>query len=249
MEATLTDNRIGVGPAGINDDYEILDTKHGLMLCNRHDIGMTAALESEECWAWPEIESLKEFYKGVVIDVGANVGTHTLVYSRYAEHVYAIEPQLHIYNNLCANLLLNGVTNVTTVKCALSNIIGTMTMKGFDPSKTNCPAGASLGVGEEKVPVRSLDSLDIPHVDFLKMDIEGHEWRALIGAKLTLERSHPVVYVEIHSRELTAKIKAFMEDLGYNCIPWCHTDILSAHDYPDRIQFTEGYVFTCQEHL
>jgi FkbM family methyltransferase len=217
------------------------------MLCNRHDLGTTPVLKEHGAWAWEEIESLQGFYGGIMLDIGANVGTHTLVYARNATHVFAFEPQTLVYHNLCANLLLNNVKNVTPVLCALGATAGYMQMKSFSPHEDNCPAGASLGRGDSLVPVRPLDALEIPKVDFIKIDVEGYELEVLQGATATLKRSHPTLYIEMHSPELIKRVPEFMQSLGYSSQPWCHVDIIGRDDYPDRIQYTEGYVFTWPE--
>ena len=86
----------------ISEHYQVLDTKHGLMLYNRHDPTMVDSLEDKGAWAWEEIEATRQYATGIVVDVGANIGCHTLVYAQTADRVFAFEPQPFVFDNLCA---------------------------------------------------------------------------------------------------------------------------------------------------
>ena len=61
----------------------------------------------------------------------------------------------------------------------------------------------------------SIDSLKLPKVDFIKIDIEGMEMEALAGARKTLNKHKPMLLVE-HMKSDEVRIKAFLEDSGYN---------------------------------
>jgi len=120
----------------------------------------------------------------VVIDVGANIGFFTLLYSTLVGSqgtVYSIEPHPRTYRFLRGNLALNPVQNVRTFNCALGNQNGTIMFsdrKGDDRNSvvTMDPA---ITVGQKR-----LDELGIPDgtIAFLKIDVEGYEKFVIEGA-------------------------------------------------------------------
>jgi len=62
--------------------------------------------------------------------------------------------------------------------------------------------------------------LNIDKVSLLKIDVEGHEWKVLDGAKSTLEKHRPVIIVEIEQRHHSFPIQLIINDicsLNYNC--------------------------------
>jgi len=117
----------------------------------------------------------------VVVDIGANIGAFSLLASRTARRVYAVEPIPSNYEILCRNVQLNGAPPVTAMCAAISSENGFSTMSDdgvMSSLKWNRPdkAGAT---------VRTITLKDfiqehaIESVDFLKMDCEGAEWDIL----------------------------------------------------------------------
>lgn len=70
-----------------------------------------------------------------------------------------------------------------------------------------------------EIPVISLDSFckshEIPTVNLIKLDVEGAEMMALRGATQLIERCRPRLFIEAHSRALTAEVTAFLSERGY----------------------------------
>jgi FkbM family methyltransferase len=58
--------------------------------------------------------------------------------------------------------------------------------------------------GSMQVEVRRLDSLNLPQVNFIKIDVEGFEGSVLDGAQALIERCHPTLFLELHAQLLTA---------------------------------------------
>jgi FkbM family methyltransferase len=199
----------------VNADYELVETHHGLMLCNRHDLAMTKVLKEGGAWAWDEIQETIQYATGTVVDIGANIGTHALVYARTAAQVISFEPQFIVYNNLCANLLLNNVMNVTPMPFALGSYDGMTTMQTLDPTSLNSTPGEKVGTGETPVVMRKLDSMNIQGISFIKIDCEAHELEVLKGGIETLKRDMPVLYIEVHYAHLVKPIIALLQEIGY----------------------------------
>lgn len=124
------------------------------------------------------------FLKGkkdlTIIDCGANIGLTALYFAKYAKQVYAIEPAQQHVDIIKKNLEGNDIKNVTVVKKALSNVNGTT--KFFHNTNTTMfslnPAVNNKNDFEE-VETITMDKLfedkNITNVDFMKVDVEGHE--------------------------------------------------------------------------
>jgi FkbM family methyltransferase len=134
---------------------------------------------------------------GVFFDVGANWGPFTLLVAArpgFAGRVVAFEPLVAVRAELASLVAQAGLTDRVAVRGeALSDLFGQGRMTSGWHS-----ALARLGAGEggERVAVARLDDLDLPPPDVIKIDIEGHEARALEGARATIEKSRPLIVLE-----------------------------------------------------
>jgi FkbM family methyltransferase len=181
-------------------------------------------------------EAAKHIKEGdVVVDAGANCGYFTCAFARLAGptgHVHSFEPLQIIYQQLCANVFVNAFHTVSAHNVALSDTNGTAYInKGgedFDPTDIDTFfEGCSIYFPEEgeepigkQVPVRTLDSYHLPKVDFMKVDIEGHEREFLMGARETIERCKPKIILEWAKgpevgEERNKKVQRYMHKLGY----------------------------------
>jgi FkbM family methyltransferase len=215
----------------INEHYIVTPTKHGLMLVNAHALSIAQALLEQEAWAWEELIAMKPYVHGNVIDAGAFIGTHSLTFSETADRVFAFEPQPLCFDNLCANLLLNNNTKVTPIKTALGNYDGTTCMDIQSPLYLNAATGVSLDTGSEQVPVRKLDSLNMPFISFIKIDVEEYELEVLKGATELLKRDRPVIYIECHTQQLVHECSEFLAGLRYVGVPLIFTSVIFPKDY------------------
>lgn len=129
-------------------------------------------------------------FQGTAVDVGAGIGNHTLWLAAVCGlHVEAFEPL--DYHRLRDNLALNPGIDVTAHPCALGDAarLGEVT-----PAPAHV-TGRAL-TDEDGVPVETLDSQRLSDVRIIKIDVEGMEPEVLRGARATIRRWHPVLYVE-----------------------------------------------------
>lgn len=134
---------------------------------------------------------------GVFVDIGANVGTHTLVAARHlgeAGRVYAFEPFPPNVERLKRNIDLNGLKNTEVVAVALSDVSG-----GVAPMATRFTRSGNATLADRsdaaqviEVPVMRFDDWAsdkrLERIDVLKIDVEGAEERVLRGMSSTLQR-------------------------------------------------------------
>lgn len=221
----------------INEHYTVIDVPYGKMLINAHDPLLPSNLQENV----REINALMQFAKGVVIDVGANVGSHAINFSKVAEVVYAFEPHPLTYRNLCANLLLNLVYNTDAINKALGSYNGWTSVACMDPTTPGTPMGTQVGNGSHPVEICTLDSMNISPVHFIKIDTEGYELEVLKGAVDTLYRENPIVYVEIHSKDLVGPVDQYMKNLGYQTAEYI--TVVMHNEEQEDVWLTTGHLF------
>lgn len=174
------------------------------------------------------LDTLAAYLKGgagLVIDVGANIGNHSLFFTCVlGRDCICIEPQAAAIEYLSANLSGNGVGNYTVHKCGLSDAPGTANI---------ATRGGNLGASKltdegdgERVEVVTLDdiSANLPKIDLIKIDAEGMEAKIIRGAMGTIKRHRPLVTAEAHSPADLAEIKSIFYGLNYKAHgPFCWT--------------------------
>jgi FkbM family methyltransferase len=197
-----------VGAHDIDRGVNRLKTcRHGDMVFNVNDQHIGRSLDLYGEWAESELDLLGLFIKpgDVVIDVGANIGTHTVFFARRASttgQVYAFEPQRIAFQNLCANLALNGLLNVRAFQAVVALESGsTIDVPPISYVVPGNYGGVSFATGAaaaggEQVPVMSLDGLGIDRCKLLKVDVEGMELEVLEGGSMLITEARPIIYVE-----------------------------------------------------
>jgi FkbM family methyltransferase len=128
----------------------------------------------------------------VVVDVGAGIGEETVVFARLvgsSGRVVAIEAHPRTAECLRRTVALNGFTNVTVLDCAVSDAEGTVKIQDSEAHLSNSIVASGGGVD---VRARTIDeiaeTLRLPRIDFLKMNIEGAERPALRGMTASFAR-------------------------------------------------------------
>jgi FkbM family methyltransferase len=161
----------------------------------------------------------------VALDVGANLGAHTLALARIvgpSGTVFAFEPQRILFQILCGNVALNELANVHALPVALGRAAGRAKVPALDYHGASNFGGVSLGAAHgEDVPVVPLDQLEVSRAKLIKIDVEGMELDVLAGAKATLARCRPILYVENDRAHKAEALVAQLQEDGYRM--WWHT--------------------------
>jgi FkbM family methyltransferase len=157
----------------------------------------------------------------IVADVGANFGPYTYALARLGSTVHAFEP-----NPDCADALRAWpAANVLVHEVALSDTEGDATLTIPLPNGTEQSTQGSIEKGATgrtvKVESRTLDHYDFARLDFMKVDVEGHELAVIRGGRETLRRCRPIILVEIAGRVLSdgvsvADVVSAIHDAGYS---------------------------------
>ncbi len=138
----------------------------------------------------------------VVLDVGAHLGLYTLEASRGVSatgRVIAFEPSTTNFDLLEHNVRANLCTNVVTVRAAVADTDGEVSLRLSDTNSGDHQISTELPPGSRGERIRSV-SIDsycegeaIAKVDVVKMDIQGGEPAALAGARRTFEASDDLI--------------------------------------------------------
>ncbi len=141
---------------------------------------------------------------GIFYDVGANVGFYSLLASKLVEagRVYAFEPLPTNLKYLFKHLELNRTRNVEVFGMAISDLCG---IASFATEESGGMGYLEDG-GNLAVQVSTLDALvheeKIASPDYVKMDIEGAEFAALIGATECFARHRPLLFLATHGKQV-----------------------------------------------
>jgi FkbM family methyltransferase len=164
----------------------------------------------------------------VVVEVGANIGSHTVHLARLvgsSGRVLAFEPQRVIHQLLCANIALNELFQVHTFHAAVGREAGQIHVPPIDYGAEYNFGGVSVGGSAgEAVPLYRLDDLPLPALRMLKVDVEGMEIDVLSGARQTIAKFRPVLYVENDRRAHSEELITLIAELGYEM--WWHLPTL-----------------------
>jgi len=157
-----------------------------------------------------ENDSIKQFFNEIpnekvnIVDIGAQSGLYTL-YAKYLPkaHIYSYEPFSTTFKLLNDNILLNNISNVTTINKAISDKIGTAILSVCDdhnglhtlesyPLRFNNKT--SLSVECTTLDAEFYDK-EIP-IHYIKIDTEGWEYYILLGGIKTIKKYKPVIQLE-----------------------------------------------------
>jgi len=138
----------------------------------------------------------------IVFDIGAYVGDTALWFSKAVGpqgKVYAFEPEPGNFEKLKANLERNNVTNVIPLQLAVSETEGEMQVSSAAGSSVITQAGTGLSVKVTTID-KFMEANKLPRVDFIKMDVEGHELKVLEGAHETIQAFKPSLALSAYHR-------------------------------------------------
>lgn len=211
----------------------LTSTKFGPMLVPPYDVYLSQAMIRQGEYAPDEFETWAPYVRpgAVVVDVGANFGSHTFAFAQavgVTGMVHAVEPQRMLYYMLCGTIAMLGANNVHPHHLALGRETGEVRVPQPDYSATANFGAMELAESRfgEPVPRMPLDVLRLPRVDFLKIDVEGMELDVLLGASETIKRHRPVMAIEADREQNVAALLGFLRTHGYRA--WWHRPALGA---------------------
>ena len=198
------------------DNFVVLDSVYGKFIVARTCLFQAEALvktgrthiESELSNIFAIVDTLPA--DAVIVDGGANIGFFTVPVAHRTQgrgtRIVAFEPQRQLFQALGGSLALNGYRHVYLHNCGLGAEPGIAQLPVVDygvaqdfgtVSLTDKPTVAEDGwMADRVVDITSIDAMDLPRLDFFKLDVEGYEVPALLGAYKTIEKHRPWIWVE-----------------------------------------------------
>lgn len=202
----------------INDKFntQVHDFGKFKMLLDKNDKDVSEQIRLFG-WYKDELITTKVFERYLkdgmsVLDLGANIGFYTMLARSLVGpkgRVFAFEPHPHNSNLIKASVKLNSFTNVKVVEAAISDRVGKSTLfvsqdyisehSLFDYNYSSGPHNGKNNIAVNVVTIDDYLEKNLGNfkVDFIKMDIEGSESRALKGMKKVLnENKHLILVME-----------------------------------------------------
>jgi FkbM family methyltransferase len=169
---------------------------------------------------------LNRFESGLTLDIGANMGTYSIpLAQQFPKFSFvSFEPQKTIYYQLCGNITLNSLGNITAYNIGLGEESKTLEVAIPDYSTEINIGGFHLinnNEGDkEKMRIEPLDAFELENVRLIKIDVEGMEINVLRGALDTLRNSnYPAIIFESFDLPEYASAReelfGFLKELGY----------------------------------
>ena len=204
------------------------ETPFGLMFHQADDAVIGEALRLYGQWAMDEIAlfaHLMQRPNGDFIDLGANVGCHTVALATLfpACEVFSFEANPATFQILAANVTVNGLANCRLFQLLVGQVtdlrrvmmrqgghdvnLGAVSFEVVQSSRQDASIALQVAVDDIYPPSRA--------VSVIKADLEGMELQALLGLRRTLARGHPAFYFENGAQVNAGPIFNELAKLGY----------------------------------
>ena len=210
----------------VEKNHQFLQDKTGYFSVFLNDtvsnaVQVTRLYESEILIPLFEILSDQfDLINSTAIDVGANIGNHTIFFSEFFKKVLSFEPNPITYKVLSVNTYF--LQNVEVHNFGLSDTENYLTLS---VSKGNI-GGSSASINynsdiHHQIKVIKLDDFKenvTGNIALIKIDVEGMEKQVLMGAKNTINNHRPIILFELWSSSFengTSSTVQFLENAGY----------------------------------
>jgi FkbM family methyltransferase len=156
---------------------------------------------------------------GCVVDVGSNIGLHTVRFAQLFETVHSFEPTTINFECLQKNTAT--FDNVVLYPLGLGNKAETVTIQ-LPADANNCGnfsivdfADNTEQTVDETIEIQTLDSFELAP-NLIKIDVQGFDYNVLLGAANTIELHHPVIIIESETKKSRNNIGEFLTQHGYD---------------------------------
>jgi FkbM family methyltransferase len=202
------------------------------------------------------IEREKDFYEyelldwllvlpyddGIFIDVGANLGNHTLFFSKImGKECYSFEPNDKVYSALVDNITLNALEK--NVKC-FNTALGSQSGKASILSVLENNLGSTTLEYQDNgnIDVKTLDSMISKNqsVALIKIDVEGFEFEVLKGAEETIKTNTPILLIECADQLIIIQTIDYLNEFNYEPITVFGSTPLLVFAHSSKVDTTFG---------
>ena len=237
---------------------EGIQAKHGIFIARHNDM-ITKMIRIYGEWAEDSVELIKSLTTSgdTILDVGANIGTFTIPLSKHVGKdgkIYAVEGQIENFYHLCANLVINNLTDVRAFNCLAgdkraesrvayaSNLTTQIKNNGSYNFCNIIDTPFELKSDSDRVVIETLDHIlsHVDRLDLVKIDVEGAELQVLNGMIYLINKHHPYIYCECASKKSYSEVIPKLHSLDYFCY-WHPTYHYRPDNYAGSQNLTPGY--------
>ena len=145
--------------------------------------------------------------RGTILDIGANIGTHSLRFGQAFGQVLSFEPNPLIIGRLRRNVALNAADNVAIHHVGLGETSADLDL--FAPASANQGLGTFVTTDQYDLPLERIGTSRIEagdayvgarapgRIDAIKCDVQGFEVQVLAGLQTIIQRDRPIIWVEV----------------------------------------------------
>ena len=254
-------NKIALGVFNRLIPMHIMYGKPSYRTVSRNGISYKLDLSSFNNWAifWEieaELVAKRKLFSLIkegnnFIDIGAHTGQITLEAARIVGKegkVFSFEPHPNTFAQFQQNVGLNNFNNITECNFGLGDEVGKFYVEVIDENNAGMNRISKNNSSNIAVEVKTLDdyllTTDIKSLDFIKVDVEGFEYKALKGGEKTLLKWHPILFIELDDETLKAQnsspkeLLLYLNNVGYFKIVNVYTNqLVSCEDNLDLAHF------------
>jgi len=150
----------------------------------------------------------------LMLDIGARTGTYVVSLGNLCKKVYCFEPEQMNYYALCGSVALSNLRNVICLNYGL----GSNEQMSNDGISSKIDKELMEMFMETKIDIRSLDSLELNDVGFIKIDVEDNLMQILMGSAKTLQRCGPRILFKYNNTTKIQRLFDYFSRLGYQVI-------------------------------
>ena len=167
--------------------------------------------------------------KDVFLDIGANIGLHSLFCSNLFKKVYSFEPIPRLYEQFKKSIEMNNIKNIEAYNYGCSD---KNEQKIIYENYKNVGGSSLIDIygsdtdKKEKIKLIRLDNfLYNKKIDFVKIDVEGYELFVLKGMKNILKKYKPKVVLEFSfftmqqiDKKMSFELLEFLKKMDYDIV-------------------------------
>lgn len=205
-----------------------INTVYGNMYVYTQDSSIGKSLMEYGEYMIQEVDLIKNLTnnKSYVIDIGANIGTHTIPLSSHVAKVISFEPDPEIFEVLKKNCSESGQKNIALNNMAIGD--------GYRQVGTKFNFGKTTLTDTGKIHCASLDNIrGFPDLDFIKIDVEGMELEVVSGAVNTINYYKPDMLIEMQDDSNNRPMFELLNKLGYNAY-WFLVPTFNTNNFKDK---------------
>jgi protein O-GlcNAc transferase len=154
---------------------------------------------------------------GVYLDVGANIGNHTIFFSMFcsAEQVYSFE----IFDEFCdiidKNIKLNNISNVVLSRFGLGHANCSVTLSEINDNNVGMLSIDGIGGGYNIKTLDDVFGLSDNKITLIKIDVEGFETNVIKGGLETIKKNKPIIITECRTESEFFEQKTIFDTINY----------------------------------